>query len=67
MPMRILIVGMADSIHLSRWIAQFDSSGIIFEVISSSPHRKVQSGITKRASNSKDLSMTWFCSMSMIF
>ena len=58
--MRILIVGMADSIHLSRWIAQFDSSGIIFEVISSSPHRKVQSGITKRASNSKDLSMTWF-------
>ena len=58
--MRILIVGMADSIHLSRWIAQFDSSGIIFEVISSSPHRKVHSGITERAGNSKNLSMKWF-------
>ena len=58
--MRILIVGMADSIHLSRWIAQFDSSSTVFEIISSSPHRKVQSGITDRAGNSKNLSMKWF-------
>jgi hypothetical protein len=58
--MRILLVGMADSIHLSRWLAQFDSSELIFEVVSASPHRRVQAGISERAHTSNRVSMTWF-------
>jgi hypothetical protein len=38
---RVLIVGMADSIHLARWLEQFESEGYEFTIISSSPHRKV--------------------------
>jgi glycosyltransferase involved in cell wall biosynthesis len=58
--MKILLVGMADSIHLSRWLSQFDSTQIEFEVISSSPHRKVQTGITERVRNSNMVSMSKF-------
>jgi glycosyltransferase involved in cell wall biosynthesis len=58
--MKILLVGMADSIHLSRWLSQFDSTQIEFEIISSSPHRKVQRGITERVRNSNMVSMTKF-------
>ena len=39
--MRILIVGMADSVHLSRWLQQFAQSDHQFEVVSSSPHRSL--------------------------
>lgn len=38
---RILLVGMADSIHLARWILQFEGLGFEFQLISSSPHRAV--------------------------
>jgi glycosyltransferase involved in cell wall biosynthesis len=58
--MKILLVGMADSIHLSRWISQFDSSDLIFEVVSASPHRRVQKGISERARKSNRVSITWF-------
>ena len=39
--MRILIVGMADSVHLAKWLRQFSSSGHVFEIVSSSPHRRI--------------------------
>jgi glycosyltransferase involved in cell wall biosynthesis len=58
--MRILLVGMADSIHLSRWISQFDTSDLIFEVVSASPHRRIQAGISERARKSNRVSITWF-------
>jgi len=58
--MKVLLVGMADSIHLSRWLAQFDSSDISFEVVSSSPHRRIQAGIIQRVKESPRVSMTWF-------
>ena len=58
--MKVLLVGMADSIHLSRWLSQFDSSSIQFEIISSSPHRSVQQGIIERVDQSSKVSMTWF-------
>jgi hypothetical protein len=58
--MRIMLVGMADSIHLARWLSQFDSSGITFEIVSASPHRRVQAGISKRARESNRVSITWF-------
>ena len=38
---RILVVGMADSVHLARWLAQFSESEYTFEIVSSSPHRRV--------------------------
>ena len=58
--MKILLVGMADSIHLSRWISQFDSSDLIFEVVSASPHRRIQKGISERAHQTNRVSITWF-------
>ena len=58
--MKVLLVGMADSVHLSRWLAQFDSSDINFEVVSSSPHRSVQAGIMQRVKESPRVSMTRF-------
>jgi glycosyltransferase involved in cell wall biosynthesis len=58
--MRILLVGMADSIHLSRWLAQFDLSNHEFEIVSSSPHRRIQTGISKRVTSSNRVYMGWF-------
>jgi len=58
--MKVLLVGMADSIHLSRWLSQFDSSTIQFEIISSSPHRRVQQEIIQRLDKSNRVSMTRF-------
>jgi len=58
--MKVLLVGMADSIHLSRWLAQFDSSDINFEIVSSSPHRRVQAGLMQRVKESPRVSMTRF-------
>lgn len=55
--LKILLVGMADSIHLSRWISQFDNSDLIFEVVSSSPHRRIQRGIKSRIDISRRVSM----------
>lgn len=49
---RILLVGMADSIHLARWILQFDGLGFEFELVSSSPHRSVHPVIRDMLSGS---------------
>lgn len=38
---RILVIGMADSVHLARWLEQFSESEYTFEIVSSSPHRRV--------------------------
>lgn len=38
---RILVVGMADSIHLARWLMQFKDKGYLFRLVSSSPHRRI--------------------------
>lgn len=39
--MRILVIGMVDSVHLARWLAQFRETDHEFYIISSSPHRRV--------------------------
>jgi hypothetical protein len=46
-PCRVLIVGMADSIHLARWISQFEDSEIEFRIVSSSPHRRIHKYISE--------------------
>ena len=38
---RILVVGMLDSIHLARWLQQFENEDLDFLVFASGPHRKV--------------------------
>ena len=38
---RILVVGMADSVHLARWLSQFSDQNIDFVVFPSSPHRRI--------------------------
>jgi len=38
---KILVVGMADSIHLARWLSQFKNQGFQFRLVSSSPHRRI--------------------------
>lgn len=38
---RILIIGMADSVHLARWLFQFSNQDIDFVVFPSSPHRRI--------------------------
>ena len=38
---QILIIGMADSVHLARWLAQFSEQSIDFVVFPSSPHRHI--------------------------
>lgn len=39
--MTIVAVGMFDSPHFGRWLAQFSDSGLKFVLIPSSPHRRV--------------------------
>jgi glycosyltransferase involved in cell wall biosynthesis len=58
--MRILLVGMADSIHLSRWVAQFDGSPFVFEIVSSSPHKRIVEGLAERIDGSSAVSISWF-------
>jgi glycosyltransferase involved in cell wall biosynthesis len=57
--MRILLVGMADSIHLARWVAQFDGSDFVFEIVSSSPHKKLIKGLSDRIDGSSTVSISW--------
>jgi len=44
---KILIIGMADSVHLGRWISQFVDQPIDFILFPSSPHRHLHSLVTK--------------------
>jgi glycosyltransferase involved in cell wall biosynthesis len=53
------MVGMADSIHFSRWLAQFSSSEHVFEVVSSSPHRKIHPDLGKMFLESKRFRIGW--------
>jgi glycosyltransferase involved in cell wall biosynthesis len=38
---KILVVGMADSVHLARWLSQFVDQSIDFTLFPSSPHRRL--------------------------
>ena len=38
----VLVIGMPDSIHLSRWLEQFTDTGINFYIFPSSPARRVR-------------------------
>ena len=36
-----LLVGMLDSLHTARWLAQFEDKDIAFKIFPSSPHRRI--------------------------
>jgi len=56
---RILIVGMADSVHLARWLSQFVDQYIDFTLFPSSPHRRIHPKIKKIiASPSNQMTVT---------
>jgi len=61
--MRILIVGMADSVHLAKWLRQFSNSGHVFELVSSSPHRRVHPILKDLLSSSDSYRMHWVSRM----
>jgi glycosyltransferase involved in cell wall biosynthesis len=56
--MKVLVIGMADSIHLAKWLLQFSDSDISFRVISSSPHRLVHPKLNELLQN-PNFSMNW--------
>jgi hypothetical protein len=62
-PKRILVVGMADSIHLARWFKQYSAENLEFVLVSSSPHRRVHPMINKFIRGSGDftpsIKMPW--------
>ena len=60
---RIVVVGMADSIHLARWLMQFRGQGYLFRLVSSSPHRRIhpliKSMLTEGKTSGIEISMPW--------
>jgi len=53
----ILIIGMADSVHVARWLSQFVDQPIDFTLFPSSPHRKIHP-MLKKLITSKSQQMT---------
>lgn len=44
--MRVLLVGMADSVHVARWLANLDQdTKVNIRILPSSPHRKIHNGV----------------------
>ena len=54
---KILVIGMADSVHLGRWISQFVDQPIDFTLFPSSPHRHVHP-LLKRCIDDETSTMT---------
>lgn len=52
----VLLIAMADSVHVARWISNFDNSDTRFQIISTSPHRRIHPEIKSRLS--RNVSMT---------
>jgi hypothetical protein len=57
--MRILIVGMADSVHLAKWLRQFSNSGHVFEIVPSSPHRRIHPILRELLTSSNSFRLHW--------
>ena len=53
-----MVVGMADSVHLGRWLEQFDGADFEFYLFPSSPHRRLHSKI-KSLQESGVLRVPW--------
>lgn len=38
---RVLLIGMLDSVHVARWVAQFAGCGVAFVLVPSTPHKRM--------------------------
>ena len=47
MTVRIVVVGMLDSVHVARWLKQFEHRDFSFWLFPSSPHRRIHPEIVK--------------------
>lgn len=47
MTVRIVVVGMLDSVHVARWLKQFENLDFTFWLFPSSPHRSIHPEIVK--------------------
>ena len=54
---KILVIGMADSVHVARWLSQFADQAIDFTLFPSSPHRRIHPGV-KRLLHAETVKMT---------
>lgn len=54
---KILVIGMADSVHVARWLSQFADQAIDFTLFPSSPHRRIHPGV-KQLLHSETKKMT---------
>jgi glycosyltransferase involved in cell wall biosynthesis len=66
---RILVVGMLDSVHLSKWLTQFKDQGIVFYLIPSSPHRRIHPGIHELVSGEHESKflLSWVSRFGLVF
>lgn len=56
---RVIVIGMADSIHVARWLdVAIDSRDIAVRFVPTSPHRRIQKGIATRLASGTDGSFT---------
>ena len=52
---RVLVIGMADSIHVARWLdVAIDSPDIAVRFVPTSPHRRIQKSIATRIASGAD-------------
>jgi glycosyltransferase involved in cell wall biosynthesis len=51
---RVLLVGMANSVHIARWLRQFSDSQITFVLFPSGPHRRLHPQILRLTQNVQD-------------
>lgn len=57
--MKILVIGMCDSIHFAKWLAQFTETHHSFRIVPSSPHRFIHPRLNEIL-NLPNFSMGWF-------
>lgn len=53
---KILILGMADSVHVARWLKNFEDANTSFQLIPTSPHRRLHPEISRMLATNVDIS-----------
>jgi len=56
---RVLVIGMMDSIHLANWLQHFSSQPVDFQIIPSSPMRRVHPLIRQLAKSNSTATYSW--------
>ena len=57
---RVVLVCMVDSIHVARWISQFEASEVEFTLFPSTPNRRVHSKIVKMVAENGNIKIVPF-------